>query len=281
MITYGQALSEGRLRLSKAGISEYESDGFWLMSELLGMDRTQYLLRQREEIKKDLYDRYMEGIRRRCTHEPLQYITGHAYFMGYEFDVTADVLIPRMDTETLVIEAERYIKNLPDKEMVLDMCTGSGCIGIALAKRNPDISVLASDISEGALRVARGNASKLACSNISFVQGNLFENVQQSFDIIVSNPPYIRTAVIGGLMDEVRLYEPYNALDGYEDGLYFYREITKAAVKHLNKGGWLCYEIGYDQAEDVAGLMSEQGFADCRVVRDMSGLERVVTGCFK
>ena len=276
MKTYEQALNEGREKLLEAGIEEYAVDAFLLMSESLGISKTAYYMKQKDIISDADYETYMSVIARRQTHEPLQYITGRAYFMGYEFWVNENVLIPRMDTECLVIEAEKLLNG--NSANILDMCTGSGCIITSLMLRNPKMSGMGTDISEDALAVAKKNATRLSCENVSFIQGDLFENITGKFDMIVSNPPYIRTNVIKGLMEEVRSYEPYNALDGHEDGLYFYREITKNASKYLKEDGFLCYEIGHDQGVDVIRIMEENHFKDCRVIKDLAGLDRVVTG---
>lgn len=280
MPTYENALNQGRQNLKDAGIEEYQVDGFLLMSELLGISRTDYFMKLKDEMPDTDYEKYMYGVKRRCTHEPLQYITGHAYFMGYEYDVTPAVLIPRMDTECLVIEVEKILKeNWCDSECkVLDMCSGSGCIITSLALRNESINGVGADISEAALEVAEKNAGNLACKNVKFVQSDLFQNIQGKYHIIVSNPPYIRTEVIKSLMEEVKTFEPYNALDGYEDGLHFYREITAASVEYLENDGFLCYEIGHDQGVDVARIMEEKGFRNCRIVKDLAGLDRVVIG---
>ena len=281
MITYGQALAEGRKILQDAGIEEYDVDGFLLLTELLGMSRTQYYMKQKDNILAEDYEQYMAAVARRSQREPLQYITGKTCFMGYDFLVNSDVLIPRMDTEVLVVETEKVIeKHYQEKEQVkiLDMCTGSGCILISLALRNAQITGTGVDISENALLVARKNAKELQSHSVKFVQSNLFENVEETFDIIVSNPPYIETKVIGELMEEVRSFEPSAALDGGEDGLCFYREITENAVNYLNAGGFLCYEIGCDQAKSVIAVMEENGFKNCRVVKDLAGLDRVCIG---
>lgn len=276
MKTYEQALKEGRKLLLEAGITEYQVDGFLLMSEVLGITRTDYFMKQKDTLSDADYERYMEAVQRRKVHEPLQYITGHAYFMGYDFMVNEDVLIPRMDTECLVVEAEKIIMNHPFD--ILDMCTGSGCILISLALRNPLVKGLGVDISKKALKVAQQNAERLQCSNVTFLQSNLFENISGKFDMIVSNPPYIRTSVIEELMEEVKGYEPYNALDGHEDGLYFYEKITGRALEYLNDGGFLCYEIGYDQGSDVVCIMEKNGLKNCRVIKDLAGNDRVVIG---
>lgn len=281
MITYEQALEAVKKTLQDSGIEEYSVDGFLLLSELFDMSRTQYYMKQKEPMPDADYEKYMLAAARRSRHEPLQYITGKAYFMGYEFQVDENVLIPRMDTEVLVLEAEKVLKAcFPEKEQIriLDMCTGSGCILISMSLRNERIRGIGADISEGALGVARQNAAHLQCDSVEFLYSDLFENVAGTFDMIVSNPPYIKTEVIKGLMEEVKSFEPFGALDGLEDGLHFYRIITKEAVKHLNKGGFLCFEIGYDQAEVVVAVMEENGFKNCRVVKDLAGLDRVCTG---
>lgn len=277
MHTYENALMQGRQILKAAGVEEFETDAFLLMSELLEMSRTAYFMRQKDEMSEAAYEVYMKAVERRKMREPLQYITGRAYFMGYEFAVNPAVLIPRMDTECLVVEVEKLIpKNAEVK--VLDMCTGSGCIITSLALRNPMISGVGADISEGALVVAKENATRLDCRNVSFRHSDLFQNIEGKYDVIVSNPPYIRTEVIRGLMEEVKSYEPYNALDGLEDGLHFYREITMASLSFLEQGGFLCYEIGHDQGDAVVNIMQDNGFKNCRIVKDLAGLDRVVIG---
>lgn len=280
MQTYESALSQGRLYLKEAGIEEYQVDGFLLMSELLGISRTDYFMKQKCEMPGTDYERYMVAVKRRCTREPLQYITGHACFMGYEYNVTPAVLIPRMDTECLVIEVEKILKEHWNEVVlnVLDMCTGSGCIITSLLLRNERIKGIGADISKEALEVAIDNAKKLECDNIEFIQSDLFQNIQGKYHIIVSNPPYIRTEVIKSLMEEVKTFEPYNALDGYEDGLHFYRKITAESVNYLEAGGYLCYEIGHDQGEDVVAIMEDNGFKNCRVIKDLAGLDRIVIG---
>lgn len=281
MITYEQALTEGRKVLQNAGIEEFAVDGFLLLTELLGMSRTQYYMKQKDSMPKEAYESYMSAVARRSLHEPLQYITEKTCFMGYDFFVDRNVLIPRMDTEVLVVEAEKIIQNYFGKKKhikVLDMCTGSGCILTALALRNARVKGIGVDISKEALLVAERNAKTLQCGSVTFLQSNLFEQVNETFDMIVSNPPYIKTRVIEELMEEVKSFEPYIALNGQEDGLHFYREITKNAVRYLNTGGALCCEIGCEQAQAVLLLMEENGFKNCRVVKDLAGLDRVCIG---
>lgn len=280
MMTYLEAVTKASNQLKDAGIEEYAIDAMWLLTEVLSMSRTQYLMKQRDVMPQDMKEKYFDAVQRRATREPLQYIVGHAYFMGYCFKTTSAVLIPRQDTECLVEEAEKILSAFyGDRECdILDMCTGSGCIVLSLAARNERIKGVAADISDEALAIALENKQLLQCKNVEFVQSDLFDNVRGKFDIIVSNPPYIRTKDIEGLMDEVREFEPFGALDGYEDGLHFYEEITRNAPCYLNDGGFLCYEIGCDQGSDVCCIMERYGFEECRVIKDLAGLDRVVIG---
>lgn len=196
--------------------------------------------------------------------------------MGYPFYVDEHVLIPRQDTETLAEEALKVLK--PGME-VLDLCTGSGCILISLMKMCEGLYGAGSDISEEALEVARKNACRLEV-NATFIRSSLFEHISGRYDLIVSNPPYIRTSVIQELQEEVRLHDPFIALDGKEDGLYFYREIIKAGGGYLKPGGYLMFEIGYDQGTEVASLMEKHGYRNIMVKKDLAGLDRVVSGMY-
>lgn len=280
MKTYFDVVNQAKDLLREAGITEYDVDAKWLLLELFQMSRLQYLLKQKEMMPENEQQRYMEAIGRRANREPLQYIVGYAYFMGYQFITGPGVLVPRHDTECLVEEVEKILETMDRKNNlhILDMCTGSGCIALSLALRNEKIDGVGVDISGEALVIANANKDALQCHRIDFVQSDLFRNVQGKFDLIVSNPPYIRTKVIEGLMSEVRDYEPLGALDGHEDGLYFYDQITKNAGSYLADGGYLCYEIGHDQGPDVFRLMEQNGFDNCRIIKDLAGLDRVVIG---
>ncbi len=214
---------------------------------------------------------------------PLQHITGEQEFMGLVFKVDGHVLIPRQDTEILVEEALRH---LHDGMNLLDMCTGSGCILLSLLYYSNGCSGTGVDISKEALVLARENAAQISrlaggkeeISNCRFLQSDLFEKLEGKYDMIVSNPPYIPTEVISGLMEEVRDYEPMEALDGKEDGLFFYREISVGAYDFLKGGGYLFYEIGHDQANAVEDIMEKAGYREVTVVKDYAGLDRVVYG---
>lgn len=271
---YQELYRMGKDRLTEAKIPEAELDARLLLEEVCGTDRNDLLVHGDKEIPPEQCDRYVEYIQRRQKREPLQQITGYQEFMGLRFKVTPDVLIPRQDTEILVEEVMRY---LHDGMHILDMCTGSGCILLSLLKYSNDCEGTGCDISEPALKVAEENAKELSL-NASFVQSNLFENISGKYEFIVSNPPYIPTGVIPTLMEEVRDHEPVSALDGREDGLYFYRKIVEKAGEYLYPGGMLFFEIGYDQAEKVSSLMQEAGYQEVTVCKDLAGLDRVVYG---
>ena len=271
---YRELYRMGKDRLMEAKIPEAELDAMLVLEEVCGTDRNDLLVHGDREIAPEQSERYLDFIHRRQKHEPLQQITGYQEFMGLRFKVTPDVLIPRQDTEILVEEVMRY---LHDGMHILDMCTGSGCILLSLLKYSNDCEGTGCDISEPALKVAEENAKELSL-NASFVQSNLFENISGKYEFIVSNPPYIPTGVIPTLMEEVRDHEPVSALDGREDGLYFYREIVEKAGEYLYPGGMLFFEIGYDQAEKVSSLMQEAGYQEVTVCKDLAGLDRVVYG---
>lgn len=271
---YQELYRMGKDRLTEAKVPEAELDARLLLEEVCGTDRNDLLVHGDREIAPEQSERYLDFIHRRQKHEPLQQITGYQEFMGLRFKVTPDVLIPRQDTEILVEEVMRY---LHDGMHILDMCTGSGCILLSLLKYSNDCEGTGCDISEPALKVAEENAKELSL-NASFVQSNLFENISGKYEFIVSNPPYIPTGVIPTLMEEVRDHEPVSALDGREDGLYFYREIVEKAGEYLYPGGMLFFEIGYDQAEKVSSLMQEAGYQEVTVCKDLAGLDRVVYG---
>ena len=207
--------------------------------------------------------------------------------MGYEFDVDERVLIPRQDTEILAEEALRLLTDKRSPE-ILDMCTGSGCLLLSILMEKEDAHGTGVDISEGALAVAEKNRKNLHLEERAllvksdtfsgeYFQKNSSEHPME-YDMLISNPPYIPTADIQQLMDEVRLHDPVLALDGKEDGLYFYRRITEEALRYLKPGGWLLYEIGCDQGEAVSRIMRTNDFSNIAVKKDLAGLDRVVLG---
>lgn len=269
-----EAYELGITRLTEAGIEEAKSDTLLLMDGICHVTRNDILLHGEEVLEDNLTQAYLEALTKRCERIPVQYITGVQNFMGLDFVVNENVLIPRFDTEILV---EEVMKHLHDGFSILDMCTGSGCILLSLLHYSNDCVGVGVDVSEGALSVAKQNCEKLGL-NASLLQSDLFTNVSGKYDIIVSNPPYIRSDVIPTLMEEVKGHEPMLALDGMADGLYFYRKIIEESQNYLNGGGMLFFEIGYDQGEDVSHLMEETGYKDVRVVKDYAGLDRVVFG---
>lgn len=278
-LTYRQMCHNGAAILADAGITDAEYDSFALLEYITGMDRTAYILNGSKSVPEDTAERYDAAIDRRSSHIPLQHITGQAWFYGRGFNVNSDVLVPRQDTEVLVSEA---LKVINAKDSVLDMCTGSGCIIITLALEKKLGRAVGADISEAALKVASGNREKLGADDVTFVKSNIFSDINvndaELFDVIVSNPPYIATGEIETLTEEVRIHDPYIALDGLEDGLHFYREITQQSRNYLKSGGWLLYEIGCTQAHDVSDIMSEYGYSNIKVIKDLAGLDRVVMG---
>ncbi|MBO5373204.1 MAG: peptide chain release factor N(5)-glutamine methyltransferase [Lachnospiraceae bacterium] len=273
-MTYREAIDMGEQMLKEQGIADAKTDAWLLLAMACKIDRNFYYLHMNEEILEEQKQEYASVLKKRAEHIPLHYITGEQEFMGHRFLVNSNVLIPRQDTEVLVEEAIKRVKPGMD---VLDMCTGSGCIIISILKNVSDVNAIAADVSKQALIVAKENA-KLNEVSVRFETSDLFDHIKGEFDIIVSNPPYIRTEEITKLMPEVRDFEPFNALDGKEDGLYFYRKIVDEGKKYLKPGGYLMFEIGYDQGEEVVGLMRQAGYSEIKVVKDLAGLDRVVIG---
>lgn len=274
ILTLQMIYKEGAEILEHAEISDAKLDAWYLLEYVTGISRASYFGDPKREVPKEQAESYREVILRRAGHIPLQHITGEQEFMGYTFLVNPDVLIPRQDTETLTEEALKFTK--PGMK-VLDMCTGSGCILISLMKKCHGLTGTGCDISEKALKTARENGRRLQVE-ASWIQSDLFEQISERFDLIVSNPPYIRTGVIEELQEEVRLHDPWIALDGKKDGLYFYRRIIAESTGYIRDNGALMFEIGHDQAEDVVRLMEEAGYTQIRVKKDLAGLDRVVTG---
>ena len=273
-MTLREALTLGKDLLNKAKIEEYETDAWLLLEAVCQCTRTDLFLRGDAPITREQEKNYKAYLEARSKRIPLQHILGVQYFMGLEFFVNSDVLCPRPDTEILV---ETALDRILPGSKILDMCTGSGCILLSLLHYGKECTGIGVDLSEKALAVAEKNAKKLAIS-CEFVHSDLFEKIEGSYDVIVSNPPYIATREIEALMPEVREHEPMMALDGMEDGLFFYRKITDASRNYLKPGGWLMYEIGYDQGEAVSEMMKHAGFCEVSVIKDLAGLDRVVIG---
>lgn len=310
-MNYSEAYRKGIGILRSANIEAPAAEAGVLLCYFAKCDRAFLYAHGDKELDGSLSDAYMRALDKRAGGYPLQYITGSQEFMSLPFEVGQGVLIPRQETEVLVETVIAFCRQ--KRVRILDMGTGSGCIAVSLARYLPDSSVAAADSMQDALDIARRNAlSNGVADRILLIRSNLFENVraavhpderfskgygtheyetQELFDVIVSNPPYIRSGDIQRLQREVCTHEPLTALDGGDDGLHFYREIVKAAPLYLKEGGMLAFETGYDQAADVAELLSvpspgvHEGvsarhscFRDIRIYKDLAGIDRVVTG---
>lgn len=273
---------EGKEQLEAAGVPDADLDAWYLLEFVTGISKARYYGNPEAGIDEREALKYRDVIRQRAERIPLQHITGEQEFMGFSFQVDEHVLIPRQDTETLVEEALEVLK---PKMKILDLCTGSGCILLSLLKLGEKRGIAGlkgtgADISREALKVAEENGRRLEIpeDRVAWVRGDLFENLEGPFDLLVSNPPYIPSGELSGLQEEVRLHDPALALDGHEDGLYFYRRIAAEAGKYLRDGAYLMLEIGWDQGEAVSTLLEVAGYREVEVKKDLSGNDRVVRG---
>ncbi len=273
-MNYREAVHKAQCCLEQNQVPDADTDALLLLQFVSGISRAGYYARRTDPIDEEILSRYKELIMKRAQRIPLQQLTGEAYFMGIPFYVSEDVLTPRQDTEIL---AEEALKRIRPGCSVLDLCTGSGCILISLLKMGEHLTGTGSDLSEAALGIARRNAERNGVQAL-FLRSDLFERIEGEFDMIVSNPPYIRSGEIGGLMEEVREHEPRLALDGGEDGLSCYRRIIPESLAHLSGGGWLIVEIGYDQGDAVRSMFIENKFTEVSVIKDLGGNDRVVLG---
>ena len=273
-MTYREAVEFGTKCLTDAGVPDAALDAWYLLQMVCKIERSYYYVHGEEDITQDAHKEYEIAVQKRAEHIPLQYIIGEQEFMGLRFKVNSNVLIPRQDTETLV---EQVLKIVKPGMKVLDLCTGSGCVLISVLKNAPELTGMGSDISKTALLVAKENA-KLHEVDAEWVRSDLFDNITETFDVIMANPPYIPTGEILSLMPEVRDFEPENALDGGADGLDFYRKIAGQVKDYLNPGGYVYMEIGYDQGEAVSELMRNAGFTEVEVIKDLARNDRVVKG---
>ena len=266
-------INKAQNTLEAAGIADSQVDS-WLLAEFVfGITRAKYYTNMQMTVDGKSAEKYNELVNQRAGHSPLQHLVGTQEFMGFTFKVNENVLIPRQDTELLVENVADCLGN--GERTVLDMCTGSGCIAVSIDRLSKDSKVTAVDISEKALEVAQEN-NRFNNANVTFIQSDLFTNVTGRYDIIVSNPPYIRTDEIPKLMEEVKSHEPVMALDGMEDGLYFYKKICNEASDYLNDNGKIFFEIGYDQGDDVSEILRQNRFCNIEVLKDLSGNDRVV-----
>ena len=271
ILTLKEALAKAVDKLQQMEVPDADIDAWYLLSYATGLDRAAFFLHGDEPMAEPDMIRYRDLVTKRGERIPLQHLTGEQEFMGLDFHVNEHVLIPRQDTECLVERVLPYV----DGKRVLDVCTGSGCIAIAIAKLGKPFIVHGVDISEEALAVARQNATELNAS-VELFAGDLMTRMDGQYDVIVSNPPYISPSVIEGLMPEVRLHEPMLALDGGQDGLEFYRRIAGQAVTRLAPNGRLFLEIGCEQAAAVAEILQKQGYREVQVFQDLAGKDRIV-----
>lgn len=281
MATIQELLTLGKEKLDMSGNEYAKYERKVLLEEVLGLTYMQMLMNGEEEVTSEKEKKYLQLIGRRCEHYPLQYLLGYAHFMDYTFYVNENVLIPRNDTEILVEQANEILDKQFGKTNenihLLDLCCGSGCIGISLKLYHKDITLHLSDVSKEALEVTKKNLEKYELE-AEVTCDSLFNSISEKMDMIVSNPPYIESQVIDTLMPEVKEFEPMLALDGGEDGLTFYKEIIEKAPDYLKKNGYLMFEIGYNQGEAVSSLMIDKGFKDVVVKKDYANLDRVVYG---
>lgn len=272
------ALSEGTAALRDAGLEKPRLEAEVLMSAVLQCGRAMLYAYGGDLLSEDRERVFAEGLKRRCGREPMAYIIGKKEFMGLTFTVTPDVLIPRPDTEIVVETALAVLKGHPGMETVLDLCTGSGAIGLSVKNYRPDLRLTLTDIAPEALKIAEINAKSLGIE-AEMLPGDLFNPVgNRRFDCIVSNPPYIPTAVIATLESDVKDYEPETALDGGMSGFDFYDRIIGEAEKHLNDGGALLLEAGDGQADGLLEKLSAAGFDACIAEKDLIGMTRCVGG---
>jgi len=281
-----ECLASGTFLLERAGIESARLDAECLLAHVLACPRWVVGLEQRRRLTREQFGQYLRLLERRERREPLAYLLGTREFWSLPLAVSSGVLIPRPETETLVEAALAACAELSpassEGPVLVDLCTGTGAIAIALARELPDARVFATDISRRALRVARANAEAHAVADrITFLQGNLWRALDGvvpggQADLIVSNPPYVPSQIIAALMPEVQ-WEPRRALDGGPDGLRFHREIIATAARHLRPAGFLLLEIGADQAAAVAGLFEAgDDFEACRILQDLAARDRVV-----
>lgn len=274
-MTYREAIVLGEKNLQQADIADAKTDSWLLLAMACKIDHTYYYMHIDEEMSEEQVREFEVLIRKRAERVPLQYITGEQEFMGLTFHVNSNVLIPRQDTETLVEEALKVIK--PGMK-VMDMCTGSGCVLISILKNAHDVEGIGYDISKQAINVAKENAKFNEVPAV-FERSDLFEDVvENDFDVIVSNPPYIPTDLIATLMPEVSQFEPREALDGKGDGLYFYSKILEQCKNYMKQDGYILFEIGCEQGDAVSTMMRLAGFSEVHVIKDLARNDRVVMG---
>ena len=277
-MTIKELLNQAVIMLKNENIEAPKNKARMLLQATLKKSREYLMIYDNKEVENIDRDRYIKNVKRLILGEPLQYITGIQEFMKLNFLVTKDVLIPRPDTEILVEEVIRKAENIPNP-VILDLCTGSGAIAVSLAKYIKNVHICAVDISSKALEIAKKNAELNGVkNNIEFIESNLFDKIKErKFDIIVSNPPYIETETIKTLSKDVQ-NEPKIALDGGKDGLDFYRKIADSGSKYLNRQGYICLEIGYNQRIAVRQILeNKKRYVNINCIKDLCGNDRVIT----
>ncbi len=272
-------LAEGIHQMVLSDKEEHVVDVEWLLCEITGLSRTVLALEGEKELPETMVSSFRHMLTERLNGRPLQHILGYQSFYGYDFEVNASVLIPRFETEELVDKAIKWATANEAKSLI-DMCTGSGCIGLTVLMECPWMSGILVDLSKEALEVAVRNTDALnVADRVQIIASDLFANVDdQRVDMILSNPPYIVTEVIEGLDEEVKRGDPYMALDGGADGLDFYRKIAKEAKNYLNTDGILLFEIGYDQMDAVSNILLEESYVNIEGFKDLFGKDRMVLG---
>lgn len=276
LINYGKKL------LKENEIQDSSIIAKTLAQYILQMDRVKIVINEEKEVEEQEKTRYYLALIEIIQGMPIQYITNKQEFMNLEFYVDENVLIPQPDTEILVEEVINIAKQEKENMQILDICTGSGVIGISLSKNLENVHITMSDISIEALQIAKKNSEKhISLSKVEFIQSNMFENITNKYDVIVSNPPYIQRSVIETLTKNVQK-EPLIALDGGKDGLSFYKILANEAYKFLNNEGYLCMEIGYDQKEKVINLLNNIGkYKEIYSKKDLAGNDRIVVAKIK
>lgn len=282
--TVAEALKYGKAYLKANNIESYRLDAEVILMNILKFSKVQLFCNGNYILNEFELNRYLDDLTKRANKCPVQYIIGKQEFMSLDFKVNEFTLIPRHDTETLVETILNYDKSkLLDLNFILEIGTGTGCITISLLKYCEKLKAIATDISCDALKIADLNSSLNSVNDrVSFIESDLFNSVPNiylnKFDAVISNPPYIETNVIEALDSQVKNFEPLKALDGGEDGLSFYRLITKQSYPFICEGGFLFYEIGYNQADKVKAIMEHVGFKFIEVIKDLNKLDRVVVG---
>ena len=279
-MTVKEALETASRKLKENNIENPINEAKYLLKYLLKKDDVFFITDLNYELTDEEINEYEQLVNKRCAHVPFGYITGIKEFMGLDFHVDRETLSPRPETEIIVEYMIEHFKGITLD--ILEIGVGSGCISISTAKYLENVNILGVDINEKALSIANKNIEYHNVDDrVKFIRSDIYENVEGKFDVIISNPPYIRKDIIETLEDDVKKYEPILALDGGEDGLYFYREIIKNASKYLNESGHIIFEIGYDQGEQVKDLLIQNNFTNIEIINDLAGFDRTVVGKLK